>query len=114
MGAHMIHDNSIPFVRRGNERVPEIIQKFFTGRSAAVNRMGSLTVAFYGGKNRGIGRRIQESLVYEGYQFYTSLCGKNCFQKYFKNPVRFFEMRSLIREEVRKWQVPKMNLRKSI
>lgn len=34
----------------------------------------------------------------EGYQPYTSLCGKNCFQKYFKSLVRFFEMRSLIRE----------------
>ena len=64
MGAHMIHDNSIPFVQRGNERVPEIIQKFFAGRSAAVNRTGRLTVASYGGKNRGIGRRIQGSLVY--------------------------------------------------
>ena len=64
MGAHMIHDNSIPFVQRGNERVPEIIQKFFTGRSTAVDRTGRLTVASYGGKNRGIGRRIQGSLVY--------------------------------------------------
>ena len=53
-------------------------------------------------------------MCHEGYQLYTSLCGKNCFQKYFKNLVRFFEMRSHIREEVRKWQVLKMNLRKSI
>ena len=64
MRAHIIHDNNIPFVQRGNERVPESVQKFFTGRSTAVNRMGSLTVASYGGKNRGIDRRIQGSLVY--------------------------------------------------
>ena len=51
-------------MQRGNERVPEIVQKFFAGRSAAVNRTGRLTVASYGGKNRGIGRRIQGSLVY--------------------------------------------------
>ena len=63
MRAHIIN-NSIPCVQRGNERVPEIVQTFFTGRSTAVNRMGSLTVASYGGKNRGIGRRIQGSLVY--------------------------------------------------
>ena len=64
MRAHIIHDDNIPFVQRGNERVLEIVQKFFAGRSTAVNRIGSLTVASYRGKNRGIGRCIQRSLVY--------------------------------------------------
>ena len=64
MRTHIIHDSSIHFVQCGNERVPEIVQTFFAGRSAAVNRTGRLTVASYGGKNRGNGRRIQGSLVY--------------------------------------------------
>ena len=64
MRAHIIHDDNIPFVQRGNERVFKIVQKFFVGRSTAVNRIGRLTIASYGGKNRGIGRRIQGSLVY--------------------------------------------------
>ena len=36
MRAHIIHDDNIPFVQRGNERVPESVQKFFAGRSTAV------------------------------------------------------------------------------
>ena len=47
MRAHIIHDDNIPFVQRGNERVFEIVQKFFTGRSTAVNRISSLTIKSY-------------------------------------------------------------------
>ena len=64
MRAHIIDDDNIPFVQCGDERVIEIVQKLFAGRSTAVNRIGRLTVASYGGKNHGIGRRIQGSLVY--------------------------------------------------
>ena len=34
------------------------------GERVAVNRIGSPIVESHGGKNRGIGRRIQGSLVY--------------------------------------------------
>ena len=47
MRAHIIHDNNIPFVQSRDERISEIIQKFFAGRSAAVNRIGSLAIEFY-------------------------------------------------------------------
>ena len=66
MRAHIIHDNNIPFVQRGNERVPEVVQKFFVGHSTAVNRMGRLTIESYGGKNRGIGRRMVLAGVFKG------------------------------------------------
>ena len=48
MGAHIIHDDNIPFTQSGNERVLEVIQEFIAGRSAAVNRIGSLTIESYG------------------------------------------------------------------
>ena len=42
MRTHIIHDDNIPFVQCGNERVLEIVQKFFAGCSTAVNRIGRL------------------------------------------------------------------------
>ena len=44
---HIVHDDDIPFVQGGNEGIAEIVQKFFAGRSAAVNRISSLTVEPY-------------------------------------------------------------------
>ena len=55
---------------------------------------------------------VKSCVAYSAKYCQARRCTEKENEKYFKKSVRFFEVRSLIGKEVRKWQVLKKNLRK--